>query len=499
MLQLDIGDALDYVKQSFGGSPDVIVRILQLGSHPGVRMAVVHIDGLTDKGKINEFVAQSLLLAPSEEELRSMDNQGGVLEVVLKRTSTVGDAKACGDWNFIMHALLSGDIVILLDGSGEAIVADLRKFEGRAVAEPTTEVTVRGPKDSFIESIDANIALVRRRLKSVNLWLETFAIGRISKTDVAILYIHGVADNLLVQEVRNRLTDIKIEAIQGSGNIEELIRDQTFTPFPTVFNTERPDMAVANLLEGRVAVIVDGTPFILIAPTNFSQFFKTTEDYYQRFDFGFFMRIIRYFSFFVTLLLPSSYIALTTFHHEMIPTVLVINLLAQREGIPFPAFFEAMLMEAAFEIMREAGVRMPRAVGQAVSIVGAIVLGSAAVEAGVVTAMMVIIVSLTGIASFATPGIALSNAVRMIRFPMMLLASTFGFYGLMMGMIFLVAHMTSLKSFGVPYLYPFSPYDPWRQKDTIWRSPLKTARTRPDLTMKQGTARGDSERERHET
>ncbi|WP_412734096.1 spore germination protein [Halalkalibacterium halodurans] len=285
----------------------------------------------------------------------------------------------------------------------------------------------------------------------------------------------------MVAEIKQRLNDIQIDAILESGNLEELVQDETFTPFPTVFNTERPDVAVGNLLEGRIALLVDGTPNTLILPTTFSQFFKAAEDYYQRFDFAVFMRLIRYFSFFTLLLLPSIYISVTAYHHEMIPTPLAINLVAQREGVPFPVVFEALLMEVAFETMREAGTRMPRAVGQAVSIVGAVVLGQAAVEAGIVTAMMVIIVAFTGIASFTMPGFTLATSARLIRFPMMLAAATLGFYGVIMGVILLVAHMSSLRSFGIPYLSPFAPFGFKHQKDTIWRIPFKKPTTRPDM------------------
>ncbi|WP_373229617.1 spore germination protein [Cohnella sp.] len=493
----NLDDTLSAMRQTLGNSPDINFRSFHIGADPGTRVAVIYIEGLIKKPNVNDFMSQSLW-----DENSDLNDNDSIFEAILSRASaTLGNLKVITDWDGMIHALLSGNIVILLDGRDGAVIADIHGGEQRTITEPTTEITVRGPKDSFLESIETNISLIRRRLKNPNLRLETITIGNESKIDVAIMYIKGVTNDQLVREVNLRLSAIQAEAVLGSGYIEELIRDQSLTPFPTIFNTERPDMAVGNLLEGRIALLIDGTPFTLIMPTTFSQFLKSTEDYYQRYDFAVFMRVIRYFSFFVLLLLPSSFIALTTFHHEMIPTTLIINLLAQREGVPFPAFFEAMMMEISFEIMREAGIRMPRAVGQAVSIVGAIVLGSAAVEAGIVTAMMVIIVSLTGIASFAIPGIPMNNAVRMIRFPMMVLASTFGFYGIMMGIIFLVAHMTSLRSFGVPYLYPFSPFDPWRQKDTIWRSPFKSSRTRPDLKDKKGESPGipEGESERHES
>ena len=236
---------------------------------------------------------------------------------------------------------------------------------------------IRGPKDSFSESIGTNISLVRRRIKSPNLWLENMKIGNVTQTDVAIMYIKGIVSDSIVEELKQRLHAIEIDSILESCYIEELIQDQTFTPFPTVYNTERPDVVAGNLLEGRIAIYVDGTPFVLIVPTVFAQYFQSAEDYYHRFDIGIFVRLLRYIGFFISLLGPSIYVAAITFHQEMIPTTLLNSLAAQREGIPFPAFVEALLMEGSFEVLREAGVRMPRAVGQAVSIVGApVVLGS---------------------------------------------------------------------------------------------------------------------------
>ncbi|RCW49114.1 spore germination protein [Paenibacillus prosopidis] len=480
-LERDLDRMVDRIKQELGNSPDVIVRTFQIGSSPLIQVAAIYIEGLTDIEKVNDFVTHSLLFEQKENELPQSNDPHCMFDVILSRALTVGDAKYLNDWNVMMHALLSGDIAVFVDNCEGSIIGNLRGGERRGVTAPETEVNIRGPRDSFNESIGTNVSLIRRRLKSPNLWLESMRVGNITQTDVSIMYLKGIAEDRLVEEVRRRLKDIRIDAILESGNIEDLIQDQTYTPFPTIYNSERPDVVVGNLLEGRIAVLVDGTPNTLILPTTFSQFFKAAEDYYQRVEFTVFMRLIRYFGFFVVMLLPSMYIAVTTHHHEMIPTLLAINLLAQREGVPFPVFFEAFLMEAAFELMREAGTRMPRAVGQAVSTVGAIVLGQAAVEAGIVTAMMVIVVSFTGIASFTLPGFTLTTSARLIRFPMMLAASTFGFYGIFMCTILIVAHLTSLRSFGIPYLSPFAPFGFKRQKDTLWRSPFKTPATRPGL------------------
>ncbi|MBB6021711.1 spore germination protein KA [Paenibacillus sp. JGP012] len=470
---------LQQIINEFGHSSDLNVRTFQVPGAADSPVAVVYMEGMTDTEKINDFVTHSLMSVNALNDALPPDPDAGTLfDFLQSRALSTGDTHILNQWDNMINSILSGSLIILIDGSTTCITVNLQSSNERSIMPPETEINIRGPKDSFTESIGTNISLIRRRLKSPNLWLESMNIGAVTNTQVAMMYLQDVAPQHLVEELKQRLKDINIDAILESGYIEDLVQDDAITPFPTVFNSERPDVVVGNLLEGRIAVLVDGSPNTLILPTTFSQFFKAAEDYYQRFDFTILMRIIRYFSFFIVILLPSIYIAVMTYHHEMIPTLLVINLLAQREGVPFPIVIEALLMELAFEIMREAGTRMPRAVGQAVSIVGAVVLGQAAVQAGIVTAMMVIIVSLTGIASFTLPGYTLTNAARLIRFPLILAASILGFYGIIIAMIMLIAHLASLKSFGVPYLSPFSPFDLEGQKDTIWRSPMKSAATR---------------------
>ncbi|MED4797818.1 spore germination protein, partial [Priestia megaterium] len=266
-----------------------------------------------------------------------------------------------------------------------------------------SQTVVRGPRDSFTETLRTNTALIRRRIKSPKLWIESQQIGEFTKTDIALVYIDGIADEQVIQEVKERLSKIDIDGILESGYIEELIQDEDYTPFPTMHNTERPDSVAAGLLEGRIAILVDGTPFVLMVPALFIQFFQAAEDYYQRADISTLIRLMRYMAFFLALLTPSAYIALTTFHQEMLPFALLISIAAQREGVPFPAIIEAFIMEITFEILREAGVRLPRAVGSAISIVGALVLGEAAVQAGLVSPAMVIVVSITAISNFVSP------------------------------------------------------------------------------------------------
>lgn len=481
----DLQVLLDRIVEESGHSPDIVVRHLKLGGdvQAPVKAAVVYLNALSNQQMINNFVIKPLM-GLDQEKVKSYPTDR-LMKYILEDALSLGETSVVKEWNDIMLAVLSGDTVLLVEGSDQGIVTGTAGGEWRAVNEPTSQLVVRGPKDSFVESIATNISLIRRRIKSPNLWLESMKIGSVTHTHVAIMYLKGSADPALVEEIRQRLKGIRIDGILESAYIEEFIQDKTVTPFPTVFNTERPDVAAGNLLEGRVVILVDGTPYTLILPTVFAQFMQSPEDYAQRFDISILMRIIRYICFVILLLGPAVYVALTTFHYEMIPTLLLVSLMAQREGVPFPAFVEAVIMEVVFEILREAGVRMPRAIGQTVSIVGALILGQAVVEAGVITPIMVIVVALTGIASFALPSYNLSIAGRLFRFYFLVLAGLFGFYGITLGLIMLIAHMNSIRSFGVPYLSPFSPFVPQAQKDAILRLPIWLHGWKPLMSSSQ--------------
>ncbi|XEC92626.1 spore germination protein [Paenibacillus tarimensis] len=486
-LSLDLKENLHQIIQELGNSPDVKIREFQIAGQ--FQAAAVFIDNLIDKKVVDDFVMRSLMIDTANETFKSMVSEKNVLEFIIDNALSMGEVQVIKDWNGLMLSFLSGETVILFNGSAEAISGDTRSVGGRAVTEPSSQVVIRGPKDGFTESIATNVSLIRQRIKSSNLWLEPMIIGHVTHTTVAIMYIKGIVNDKLVQEVKQRLNDIQIDGILESGYIEELIQDHPFSPFPTVYNTERPDVVVGNLLEGRISILVDGTPFVLILPSTFFMYFQSVEDYYQRFDIGIAIRLLRYVALFISLLGPSIYVAAVTFHQEMMPTSLLISLAAQREGVPFPAFVEAFLMETSFEILREAGVRMPRAIGQAVSIVGALILGEAAVQAGIVSSAMVIVVAITGIASFVTPTFNMAISVRLLRFVLMFFAASFGFYGIAIIAIMITGHLCSLRSFGVPFMAPLAPFIPADQKDAVLRLPLWSFLTRPRLISQNNMVR----------
>ncbi|WP_243388039.1 spore germination protein [Bacillus kexueae] len=464
---------VEEIRQVIGNSSDVTIRQFRLGRNRDRQVAVVFTDGLADEALINEFIISPLM--DNDCILSSDENPIYQLQQTFLN---VGSVEKLSDFDSFFTSILSGDTVILLDGENEGIVTDTKSWEGRDVSEPQTQTVIRGPHEGFTETLRVNTALIRRRIKDPNLWIEAKKIGTRTKTDVAIVYMKDLADETVVQEVHSRLDNIQIDSILESGYIEELIQDKTFTPFPTIFNSERPDTIASGVLEGRVAIIVDGSPHVLLVPTLFVQFLQSPEDYYHRSDFGL-IRLLRYISMFISLLAPSLYIAITTFHQEMLQTTLLISIAAQREGIPFPAFIEALIMEVTFEILREAGIRMPRAIGPAISIVGALVLGEAAVAASLVSPAMVIVVSITAICGFIFPSFSIGIPFRILRFGLMGLAASFGLFGIIVGLIAIVLHLCSLRSFGVPYMSPIAPFNASDQKDAMFRFPLWSLNTRP--------------------
>ncbi|USK32043.1 spore germination protein [Bacillus sp. F19] len=486
LLGTNLNVNIQHVKQLLGNSSDLVIREIQIGKGRLIKACIFYTDGLVDTNSIQNYIMKSLMLDDQDLLLSSEQN---IVQVLKDRILAVGDIQDVTEFSSLMTSLLSGDVILLLDGYSQGFKISMRGGKDRGVMESTTETVVRGPKEGFTENLRTNSALIRRKIKTPHLWLETKKIGRETVTDVGIMYIDGIANDKVIKEVHRRLDRIEIDGILESGYIEELIQDEALSPFPTVYYSERPDKIAAELLEGKVAILVDGTPIVLVVPALFVSFIQAAEDYYQRADISTLIRLLRFFSLFIALLGPSLYIAITTFHQEMLPTGLLINLAAQREGVPFPAFIEALMMEAAFEILREASLRMPKAIAQAISIVGTLVIGSAAVEAGIVSPAMVIVVAITAISSFVLPSFAMSMSIRMLRFPMMALAASFGLFGILIGFIALILHLCSLRSFGIPYMSPFGPFIKEDITDTIVRAPRGRMLFRPRLISQKNIRR----------
>lgn len=457
---------------------DWVIREFRIS---GGRDAVLtYFDGIADRNDLDDFVMKPLLYDAfpirgpvGAEEVRSVLEQHAIPLSQVKGTGTVRE---------LVDGLLHGDAALVIDGESTALILRARSPAHRSVTEPETEAVVRGPREGFVEDLRTNTSLLRRRLRTPQLKLDNLRVGRLSRTDVIVAYIRGVAPDVLVDEVKRRVSRIEIDGILAATYIEELIEDDPYSPFPQILDTERPDTVAANLLEGRVAILVDGTPFVQIVPTTLWSLMQASEDYYERYQISSFLRWLRYIFGLIGLLGPALYVAITTFHQEMLPTALLLTLAATREGIPFPSVVEALMMEIAFEALREAGVRLPRPIGQAVSIVGALVIGQAAVQAGIVSAPMVIVVAITGIASFTFPRFNLGVAVRLLRFPIIILASFLGLYGVMIGVLAILVHLAGLRSFGIPYLSPVAPFSAGDLVDVAIRPPIWLRGRRPQLT-----------------
>ncbi len=309
--------------------------------------------------------------------------------------------------------------------------------------------------------------------------------GTISNTDVVLMYLDGVASEEIVSEIKKRLSKIEVDAVQSSNQIQAFIRDHSYAIVPLIGSSERPDRIAANILEGKVAIIVDGNPFVLYGPISMLSLLQAPDDYYDSMYIATLLRLVRFIALFASFLLPSLYIALTTFHQEMIPTALALSIAAGRETVPFPALIETLFMEITFEFLREAGLRLPKAIGNTISIVGALVIGDAAVRAGFVSPLVIIIVSITAISSFIIPNYSLGVSFRIIRFAFIFLSATFGFFGIVWGMLVLYLYLSSLRSFGYPYLAPHAPLFPQGLKDTIFRFPLFQQAKYPKFTVDQ--------------
>jgi len=471
-------DNITFLKELFTDCSDVVFREFNINNK---KACLLFIDGLVDTKSI-EFNALYQLLEEIDEKQLSTD----VLEKDVMSFSQVSDSDQI---DTVVKKVLDGSTVLIVDSFEKAIIFDAKGGMRRAVAEPETETSIRGPREGFIESLRVNTSLVRRKIRSTTLKIISREVGTETRTGLAILYMENLASPELVNEVIKRIDRIEIDSILESGYIEELIEDSPWSMFPQIQNTERPDSAAANLLEGRVVIIIDGTPFALIAPATFWQFLQASEDYYHRYHISIFLRWLRIIFIFIALELPAFYVAITTYHQEMIPTTLLYSIASSREAIPFPAFVEAMIMEIAFEALREAGIRLPKLVGQAVSILGALVIGQAAVEAGIVSAPMVIVVSLTGIASFTVPRFNMAISIRLLRFPLMMLAGALGLYGIVLGSLIILTHLCHLRSFGVPYFSPLGPLSFAEFKDVFIRTPWWSMDHRPKNFVKNNIRR----------
>ncbi|MBM7096044.1 spore germination protein [Bacillus sp. H-16] len=468
-LSIDLTKNIDQLLTFLGHSEDIDVARF---NHLPVPFAVIHFEAMNNEDMITDAI-NSPLMKSQDRKADLFTSDPSLLFSKIQGTKSA----PLHTFKDLIEELLHGNVIVLVEGCTIGYGVHGFLVETRNVDEPQNQTVIRGPKEGFVENINVNSSLIRRKIRNPQLRFKTMTVGRSTQTEIRLCYLEDEVDKDVLNEVIRRIENIRTEEVYESGMLEELIDDygkkhRWYSPFPVAQTAERPDTVSSEIQEGKVAVIVDGTPFVIVYPMTFLSYFQAAEDYYQRFDFASFIRFIRLGAFGISLYLPSLYIAITTYHPELVATDLLINLAAQREGIPFPAFIETLLMEVIFEILREGGVRMPRTIGPAISIVGAIVLGDSAVRAGLVSPAIVIVVSLTAISSFVAPAYNFSISARILRFVMMIFAATTGLYGVMFFSTILLIHLCSLDSMGKPYFSPLAPINFKHHKDGFFRFPL---------------------------
>ncbi|ABR49340.1 GerA spore germination protein [Alkaliphilus metalliredigens QYMF] len=462
---------IQIIESYLGDSDDIKFRYLQIPTLPSIRAVVVFIETLVDDSILESSVLTPLTQGLGERTVEERTYLSSHIDDLIE--STLPNSNICflQDVNEAVDELLSGNGIILIQNYANVISITISQGAAREYAEPQTEKVVKGPQQGFVEDIAANVSMIRKRIKSPNLVIKELTIGRESRSEIRVAYIKHIVNPSIVKEVFKRLKRIDVDGIVGSASIEEYIDDAPTNLFQTTFYTERPDRVQAMLLEGRITILCDGTPFAITVPAIVTDFFINSDDYYQNPYFASFTRFIGYLGAFMMTFLPSIYIAVSTFHQEVLPTSLALTIAGARAGVPFPTFVETLIMEIAFEALRQAGTRLPTHVGQAVSIVGALIIGQAAVEAGLVSSAVVIVVATTAIFSFTIPYTNFSLSLRLTRFFMMALAATLGIYGIMTGALLVALNLVSLRSFGVPFMVPFAPLSFQDMKDWVFRFP----------------------------
>lgn len=449
-LTATLNDNIKLIKELFNNDSTLISKACT-NKNSTMKVCIFYIDGMCDTETINENII--LPIVNYEGEVNG-DNQNSyeqnMLQLLMEKILYCGEINKVADLEDALTHMLYGDTILLLDGYEEMLIINTKGWKTRDVIEPLSETIVRGPREGFTESIIINLSLIRRKIRSTDLKFKFKQIGVRTKTRVGICYVEGIVNEQILQEVEKRLDEINIDGILDSGYLEDFIKDEPFTPFNTIGSTERPDTVAGKLLEGRIAIICDGSPVVLTVPFIFTEYFQVNEDYFNTFIFSSINRLLRAIGFVLATSVPAVYVALTTFHQEMIPTPLLVGIYEARQGVPFPTVIEAFIMLLIFEVLREAGLRLPKFIGQAVSIVGALVLGDAAVNASIISAPMVIVTATTGIASFLIP--QMLGALIVVRVIFLILASFLGLYGYIFGIIGLFIHLMSMKSFGVPYM-----------------------------------------------
>lgn len=462
-LNRDLMENMVKVRALSQNSTDLLERQIEVS---GVPVAILMCEGM-----INLQLFTQILVRPLTE--LSLENADGeaVARWVSRQTVLSGDQKEFFTYDELFSFLMAGFVVLLIDGVDRGIACGMQGYSFRSVSEPSTEMNITGSREGFVEPIRVNQTMIRRRLRSPSLKFEMYPIGEKSRTDICLVYLTDTADPRMVEEVKRRLGKLSSDILLSQGYLRPYLEGQPLSPFSSVGTTERPDTLCAKINEGRIGILVDGTPFALVVPYLFEEHFQSMDDYSYRPYYGSFIRLLKYFAFLLSIFLPGGYVAITSFSPEMLPDSLLFNIAASEQQTPFSMMTEALVIHLIYEIMREAGLRLPRPVGHAVSIIGALVIGDAAVKAGIIGSSMVMVVALTALSSFVVP--SLYEPAAILKFVFILVGGTWGLFGISVGFVLLLTNLCALESLGVPVMAPLSPCAPADLRDGLWRTGWK--------------------------
>ncbi|WP_307412591.1 spore germination protein [Neobacillus ginsengisoli] len=452
--------------KTFSNMHDFKMKIFEIKER---KIGIAFVDSITNKDIVNSRIIN---------EIYKLDLSGTVLDL------PIAHIKSTDNFKSIYSGILEGNVALFEENSNIAYLVDTGLFESRAILEPDSEKIIVGSHDGFVESLNKNVNLLRNRIRTPYLKNELLRVGEGEiTTNVSILYVENIANPEVIKKVKDRISTIKLENNLTPGKLEEFIEDSSYSLFPQILETERPDRVTANLLDGRIAVLIEGSAMASIMPVTFFSFYQSPDDYNTRFILGSFLRAIRLISFFISISLPSIYIAIVSFHYEVLPYELVTNIKASLEYVPYPPVIEALIMQITLELLREAAIRLPSSMAQTVAIVGGLVIGTAIVEANLVSNTMIIVIAITAISSFTVPIFEMSSSIRLLSFPMIIAASLLGVVGIVTGFMFLMIHLVKLESFGAPYFAPLGPIRMTDLKDSLIRVPMWKMKSRPSTAQ----------------
>ncbi len=472
-LSTSLASNINLIKNTFSKDATLKIRTLKTSSEPVIKYGLAFSDGMVNNKLINEDIIRPLY------EYHPTKKDSDLLDIIAEQVILSDTVEKTGDMQQIIQAIIYGDCILLIDGFAEVLILNTKGWATRSISEPENEKVLKGPREGFTESLIMNLSLIRRRLRTPDLKMEYRTFGTVSQTQACVCYIEGIVNPEVLTELNKRLNQINIDGTLDVNYISEMIKDAPNFPIETVGSTERADIVAAKLLEGRVALFLDGTPAVLMVPHLFIEYFQSDEDYYTNYFFGSINRVLRLIAFIMSTCVPAFYITLVTFHQEIIPTALYMSISAARQGVPFPSVVEATLMLIVFEMLRETGSRMPGSMGTALSIVGALVIGQAAVQAKIVSAPMIIVVGITGISGLMIPRV--KGLIIPLRFALLYISSVLGLYGFLFGLLAVLIHLVGIKSFGIPIISNFEPNTPQNNKDIFIRASWRHMITRPTL------------------